>query len=56
MLCLLLDNGGARAKVIVEQYEPMFDSFRAFLDYQDSIFRNGNRITYNDNGTATVEL
>ena len=56
MLCLLLGNGGARAKDIVEKYEPMFDSFSAFLDYQDSIFRNGNRITYNDNGTATVEL
>ena len=56
MLYLLLGNNAVRAKAIVEQYEPMFDSFRAFLDYQDSLFRCGNRIAYNGDGTATVEL
>ena len=56
MLYLLLSNGAARAKTIVEQYEPMFDSFGAFLDYQNSLFRCGNRIEYSEDGIARVDL
>ena len=56
MLLILLRDGAVRANSVIQQFEPMFDSFRAFLDYQDSIFRNGNRIEYGEDGIARVDL
>ena len=55
MLTLLLQNGGERAKRIVEEYKPMFPSAREFLDYQDSLNDSGDRITYKDD-EATVRI
>ena len=55
MLTLLLQNGGERAKKIIEEYKPLFPSAKAFLDYQDSLNDSGNRIEYKD-GEAVVRL
>lgn len=55
MLTLLLQNGGERAKRIVEGYKPAFLSAKEFLDYQDSLNDSGNRIDYKD-GEAVVRL
>lgn len=55
MLTLLLQNGGERAKRIVEGYKPAFLSAKEFLDYQDSLNDSGNRIEYKD-GEAVVRL
>lgn len=55
MLTLLLQNGGERAKRIVEEYKPQFPSAKEFLEYQDSLNDSGNRIDYKD-GEAVVRL
>ena len=55
MLTLLLQNGGERAKRIVEEYKPQFPSAKEFLEYQDSLNDSGNRIEYKD-GEAVVRL
>jgi metal-dependent amidase/aminoacylase/carboxypeptidase family protein len=55
MLTLLLQNGGERAKKIVEEYKPQFPSAKAFLDYQDSLNDEGDRIDYKD-GEAVIRL
>ena len=52
MLTLLLENGGARAKRIVAEFEPQFKSAKEFLDYQDSISSKGNRIEYSESSAA----
>ncbi|MBQ2999216.1 MAG: amidohydrolase [Clostridia bacterium] len=54
MLLLLLGNGAERAKKIVEDFEPTFPSAKAFLAYQDSLNRSGERITYREDGSAEV--
>lgn len=48
MLKELLKDGGNKAKEIVKNYKPMFNSKAEFLDYQDSISSKGDRIVYND--------
>ena len=55
MISLLLENGAERAKRIVEEYEPMFATKEEFLAYVDSLNKNGDRIIYNNDGTATVK-
>ena len=55
MLTLLLQNGGERAKRVVEEYKPVFSSAKAFLEYQDSLNDEGDRIEYKD-GEAVVRL
>jgi amidohydrolase len=55
MLTLLLQNGGERAKKIVEEYKPQFPSAKAFLDYQDSLNDEGDRIDYKDS-EAVIRL
>ena len=54
MLLLLLGNSAERAKKIVEDFEPTFPSAEAFLAYQDSLNRSGERITYREDGSAEV--
>lgn len=54
MLLLLLGDGATRAKKIVENFEPTFPSAEAFLAYQDSLNRSGERITYREDGSAEV--
>ena len=49
MLSLLLSDGAERAKKIVEEFEPQFESGRAYLDYIDSLNCTGDRIEYGEN-------
>ncbi|MBO5968510.1 MAG: amidohydrolase [Clostridia bacterium] len=55
MLSLLLSNGAERAKKIVEEFEPQFESAKAYLDYIDSLNCTGDRIEYSE-GEAHVNL
>jgi metal-dependent amidase/aminoacylase/carboxypeptidase family protein len=48
MLALLLGGGAERAKKIVEEYEPQFESAKAYLDYVDSLNCTGDRIEYGE--------
>ena len=55
MLKLILENGAERAKKIISEFTPLFPSAKAFLDYQDSINTSGDRIVYNEDGTAILK-
>jgi len=55
MLKILLENGAVRAKKILSEFKPQFPSAKAFLEYQDSINTSGDRITYNNDGTAVIK-
>ena len=55
MLKLLLENGAERGKKIISEFTPLFPSAKAFLKYQDSINTSGDRIIYNEDGTATIK-
>lgn len=48
LLKLLLENGGVRAKEIIENYNPQFKSKEEYLNYVDSLNQSGDRITYAD--------
>ncbi len=56
MAKLLLENGGARAKEIIENFTPAFESKEAFLAYQDSLNSSGNRIDFGDEETVTITV
>ena len=56
MLLLLLGNGAKRANEIIEAFQPSFSSKEEYLAYVDSINCHGDRIIYNEDGTATVRL
>ena len=55
MMTLLLEDGAERAKSIIENYEAPFKSKEAFLEYQNSIWSTGDRITWTEDG-AVVKL
>ncbi len=56
MLYLLLGDGAKRAKKVVENYKPLFESKQAYLDFMDSLVDTGERIEYSDDGNAKVRL
>ena len=56
MLYLLCENGGKRAFEIKKNYKAPFGSIKEYLDFMDTIECSGDRITYNEDGTATVRL
>lgn len=49
MLTLLLQDNAKRAYEILENYKPPFQSKEAYLDFLDSLNRNGDRIVYGEN-------
>ena len=56
MLYLLLTDGAERAKTIVAEYKAPFASKDEYLAFIDSLNDSGDRITYNEDGTASVRL
>ena len=54
MLSLLLCDGAARAKKIVAEYKPLFASKEEYFAFVDALSANGDRIVYNEDGTALV--
>ena len=52
----LLADDAKRAKSIIENYEAPFASTAEYLAFMDSLARNGNRITYTEEGVATIDL
>ena len=54
MLSLLLSDGASRAKQIIADFKPRFTKDE-FLKYQNSIFSDGDRIIYSEDG-ATVKI
>lgn len=56
MLKLLLCDGGKRAYEIKKNFKAPFASIKEFLEYSDSLNDSGDRITYNEDGTANIRL
>jgi amidohydrolase len=54
MLSLLLSDGASRAKQIISDFKPQFTK-NEFLAHQNSIFSDGDRIVYSEDG-ATVKI
>ena len=52
ILQLMLADGGKRAKEICDGYEAPFPSQKAYIDYLESVFSEGDRIEYNEEKTA----
>ena len=56
MIYLLLKNGGERAKSILSDFKPLFNSKEEFFEYINKLNDDGDRIAYNSDGTATVRI
>ena len=56
MIRLLLENDAARAKEILAGFTPRFASKEEFFAFQDSLSRDGDCITYLEDGNAEVRL
>lgn len=56
MLTVLLSNNAEKAKQIISNFKPRFDTKKEYLAFQDSINDCEDRIKYNEDGTATVRL
>ncbi len=54
MLSLLLCDGAARAKKIVAEYKPLFASKEEYFAFIDALSASGDRIVYNEDGTAVL--
>lgn len=55
ILFSLLENGAEEARRILAAFKPQFESAEAFLAYMDSLYDEGDRITYTEEG-ATARL
>ena len=53
MLTMLLSDNAARARKIIEEFEPQFTK-EEFLQYQDSLNSCGDRIEYTDSGAKVT--
>ena len=56
MLEVLLENGAARAKDVLANFKPLFATYKDYFDFMDSLNCEGDRITYNEDGTATADI
>lgn len=56
MLRILLSNGAERAKKVIADFKPMFESKAAYLAFMDSLNASGDRITYGEDGVAQVNI
>lgn len=56
MLNLLLKDDAKRAKEIIADFKPLFATQRDYLDYIDTLNCSGDRIVYNEDGTAEVKF
>lgn len=52
MLLLLLENDAQWAKKVIAEYKPLFASKEAYLEYMDSLNKEGDRIVYNEDETV----
>ncbi len=56
MLYLLLKDNAERARKIISEFEPLFNSKEEYFAYIDSLYSSGDRISYNEDQTATIRL
>jgi len=56
MLRLLLQDGGARAKSIIENYEPEFASMQEYFDFVDKLNLDQQAVSYGEDGQVTLNF
>lgn len=56
MLKMLLSDNAKKAYEIIDDFKPDFASKQEYLDFIDSLCCSGDRITYNADGTAKVNI
>ena len=56
ILYLLLKDDAKRALEIKQNFKPTYPSIQDYLDYVQKVFSNGDRILYNPDSTATIQL
>ncbi len=56
MLQLLLENDAKRAKEIIADFKPTFQSKEEYFAFLEDMNCEGDRITYNEDGTAEIRL
>lgn len=52
----LLENGAEQAKQIVESYQPPFPSKEAYFAFVDNLDMDKRTVTYEENGTVTLDF
>ena len=55
-LKLLLENGGERAKKVLQNFQPVYPSIDAYFQYMDSLNIDVQAVTYEDNGNITIQF
>ena len=56
ILYVLLSDGAKRARRIIEEFKPRFESKKEYLDFVESISSFGERIKYCEDNRAEVVL
>ncbi len=56
MLHTLLSNNAEKGYKVISEFKPKFTSKEEFLKFQDSLNDYGDRITYNEDGSAQIRL
>ena len=56
MVKLLLENGGKRVQEILANFTPRYKSKEEYLNFLDTLWCDGDRIEYLENGTAKVKI
>ena len=54
-LKLLLENDAVKAKAIVENYQPAFNSYQEYFDFVDSLDMEKQTVIYEEDGTVTLD-
>lgn len=52
----LLSNNAEKAKQVMANYKPQFNSIEEFIAHKDSVIKEKTMVTYNDNGTIKLDF
>lgn len=56
IIVALLSNNAEKAKRVISDFKPEFQSKQEYLEFIDALNQSGERISYNDNGSVTVNI
>ena len=56
MAHLLLSNGAEKAKKVIEEFKPRFNSKEEYLAFLDDLNSSGDRIEYIDSDSVNVNI
>jgi nitrogenase subunit NifH len=56
MVVDLLSNNAEKAKQVVANFKPQFDSIEEYIAHKNSVIQNKKTVTYNENGTIKLDF